>query len=278
MLATSVADLLERYDVFFLDAYGVLVSTAGALPGAADFVARIVERHKQYLVLTNDASRLPETLWERYRSFGLPVDLDRIVTSGSLLSAHFRDHGLGGAPTIVLGPPDSVRYVERAGGVPVATNDESAEVVALCDDDGYDVRLALDDVITVLFRRLDAGRSTHLVMPNPDLLYLRGERAYGITAGALALVIEAALELRYAGAGHRCIPLGKPHAPMYSDAMRRAGTPDARRVVMLGDQLATDIRGARAFGIDSVLLGTGIARVDGLGQGDHPTWTLEHLG
>jgi HAD superfamily hydrolase (TIGR01450 family) len=278
MQETTAAELVERYDVLFLDAYGVLVSTSGALPGAADFLRVLNERRKPYVILTNDASRLPGTLFERYRRFGLPVELDRIVTSGSLLIPHFREHGLVGARTIVLGPTDSTRYVEQAGGVPVATNDESAEVVALCDDDGYDVRLALDDVITVLFRRFDAGLATRIVLPNPDLLYLRGPEAYGITAGALALVIEAALKLRFPDAHYRAMPLGKPHTPMFAEAMRRAGNPSPQRVVMIGDQVATDILGAQRYGIDSALVATGIVRLDGLGESERPTWTLANLG
>ncbi|HEY3234540.1 MAG TPA: hypothetical protein VGJ84_07475, partial [Polyangiaceae bacterium] len=149
MSEVSVNDLLSRYDVFLLDAYGVIVSTAGALPGAAELLERIRGAGKQFVVLTNDASRLPETIVRRFVGFGLEVELARIVTSGMLLAPHFAECGLTGARSIVMGPDDSVRYVEQAGGKPVSTSEEDVSVVVVCDDDGYDVRQGLDEVITV---------------------------------------------------------------------------------------------------------------------------------
>ena len=50
-------------------------------------------------------------------------------------------------------------------------------------------------------------------------------------------------------------PLGKPHAALYAEALSRSGT---RNMVMIGDQLETDIRGARAFGLDAAWIGTGV--------------------
>jgi HAD superfamily hydrolase (TIGR01459 family) len=277
MSEVSVNDLLSRYDVFLLDAYGVIVSTAGALPGAAELLERIRGAGKQFVVLTNDASRLPETIVRRFVGFGLEVELARIVTSGMLLAPHFAECGLTGARSIVMGPDDSVRYVEQAGGKPVSTSEEDVSVVVVCDDDGYDVRQGLDEVITVLFRRFDRGLNTALVLPNPDLLYLRGPRAYGITSGSIALVIEAALDLRFPGRGYRFERLGKPHRPMYEAALRVCGSTDRRRAVMLGDQLATDILGANQFGIDSVLVGSGLNRVEEASTGARPTYTMSDL-
>jgi ribonucleotide monophosphatase NagD (HAD superfamily) len=168
--------------------------------------------------------------------------------------------------------------VSEAGGRIVESSDESACVVAICDDAGYDMRRTIDNVITTLFRRFDRDEATYLCVPNPDLLYLRGEHAYGITAGSVALIVEAALKLRFPGAGHRFERLGKPHAPMFERAMTRIGGIQREQVVMLGDQLVTDIQGANDFGIDSVLVTTGISRV---GSQAHvaaaPTYTLAGL-
>lgn len=59
-------------------------------------------------------------------------------------------------------------------------------------------------------------------------------------------------------------------------AARRAGQGD---MVMLGDQLGTDIRGANAFGIDSALVLTGLSRwQDALhDEGLRPTFLVENL-
>ncbi len=54
--------LLERYKVLLLDAYGVLVHSTGALPGAAELIDRLNCTGKPYYILTNDASRHPPSL------------------------------------------------------------------------------------------------------------------------------------------------------------------------------------------------------------------------
>jgi ribonucleotide monophosphatase NagD (HAD superfamily) len=66
---------------------------------------------------------------------------------------------------------------------------------------------------------------------------------------------------------------------MFEAAVARFGRPPLDRIVMLGDQLGTDVRGARDFGIDSVLLATGLTRVEPTMAGSDvlPTWILDRL-
>jgi HAD superfamily hydrolase (TIGR01450 family) len=272
----TVDELLDRYEVFLLDAYGVLVSSSGALPGAAGFLRRLAAAGKQALVVSNDASRSPATSAARYRGFGLSVDADRILTSGLLLRDHFAAEGLAGAPCIVLGTEDSDAYVREAGGVVIPVDDDRAEVVVVADDDGYPFLETVNEVITVLLRRLGRGQRTRLVLPNPDLVFPRGDDAFGITAGTIAATIEAALAVRDRVGSHRFVPLGKPHRPMFEAAVRRFPTVDRRRMVMLGDQLGTDILGAQRFGLDSVLVESGVHRLADLAeQGEvRPTFVL----
>lgn len=159
----TVDALLDRYAVLLLDAYGVLVTSAGAVPGAAAFIARLNRAGKPYYVVTNDASRLAATSARRYQGFGLALDEPRFITSGQLLGPFFAREGLTGAACVVLGTADSVAYVERAGG-----------------------RLVAADA------PFDAGREVHLVCANPDLIYPSGI-GFGIASDSVALVLEAAL-------------------------------------------------------------------------------------
>ena len=269
----AVDALIGRYAVLLLDAYGVLVTSDGALPGAAAFIERLNRERKPYFIVTNDASRLPERAGPRYRHFGLAIDDDRFITSGSLLARHFVEHGLGGARTVVLGPEDSVAYVARAGGRPVAPTQEF-DAVVLADESGFPFLETVDAVLSSLVLAFDAGRSIALVCPNPDLVYPRS-RGFGVASGSVELVLEAALALRYPQEPPRFTRLGKPFAPIFEEALRRSGTRD---MVMIGDQLETDIRGARAFGLDAVLIETGVTTAAGAaGDGARPTYRLRSL-
>jgi len=272
---TDVAALLRRYDVLLFDAYGVLVHSAGALPGAAELVARLNAAGKPYYILTNDASKLPATAAGRYQGYGLAIDPERIVTSGLLLEPHFAAHHLGGARCVVLGTDDSRHYVSRAGGE-IVRPQESFDVLVVADEFGYPFLETVDQTLSGLFRAVDRQHAVQLVLPNPDLIYPAPD-GFGIAAGSIALVFEAALRLRYPHRSDlRFTRLGKPHAAMFAEALRRTGT---RNMVMVGDQLDADIGGAHDFGLDSALVDTGV-NTPALAAGPtrlHPTYLLRSL-
>ena len=90
----NVSELGERYDAILFDAYGVLVHSAGAMPGARDTIATFNRTGMPYAIITNDASKQPEAAAKRYRGFGLDISPERILSSGLLLRRYFERHGL----------------------------------------------------------------------------------------------------------------------------------------------------------------------------------------
>jgi HAD superfamily hydrolase (TIGR01450 family) len=268
--------LLSLYQALLLDAYGVLVDKAGPLPGAMSLIDRLNSTGPPYLVLTNSASRLPETMAREFAEWKLNIPTERILTSGMLLAPYFREKGLRGSSCVVLGTSESRTYMIRAGGrvEPLGEHVE-ADVVVIADQKGFQVMESMNRVLSLILRRIDTGRPPDLLLCNPDLIYPISSGRYGFTAGGLAAMLEAVLNERYAELGISFFRLGKPHTPIFEEAMRRLGTQD---LVMLGDQLATDILGANRVGIDSVLVRTGLARGGSLSQGKAaPTWFLESL-
>jgi HAD superfamily hydrolase (TIGR01450 family) len=233
---------------------------------------------KPYLILTNDASRSPETIAGRLRRLGMEVPVERVVSSGLLLSDYFTRHELRGSRCAVLGTEDSKNYVARAGGQLVAVADDAEiDVLVVCDDMGFPFLETINAAITIVFKALDRERPLRLVLPNPDLIFPRNHGAFGITAGSIALIIEQAIRARYPrGPGLRFDALGKPHAPIYKMALAIGGT---RNMLMIGDQLGTDILGAQRFGIDSLLITQGVTH-GGLSTNHsdvHPTYVMPGL-
>ncbi len=254
----TVDTLIERWDGFLLDSYGVLVHSGGPMPGAAALLARIRAAKKPFWIVTNDASRLPETIAARYASFGLEVTTEQVLTSGLLLEDWFSARRLERPRCLVLGTRDSEEYLRRAGGVLCdKTPGITCDVLAVCDDAGFPYVETLDLALTTLFSQCDAGRPPALVLPNPDLIYPKGPGGYGFTAGAIAFLLEQALLRRYPELSLRFERLGKPEPGLFRRAQSLAGS---GRLVMVGDQLETDIAGARAAGMDAVLLSTGVSR------------------
>jgi len=272
----GVLELIERYSVLLLDAYGVLVHGGGALPGAIDFIELLNRRGKAYYLLTNDVAKLPDSAAARYRGFGLAIDAERIISAGILLEEYFVDHQLAAKRCAVLGPPDSVRYVELAGGEVVST-DEEFEVLVVADESGFPFLETVDRVMSALFDRVDRGLAVSLILPNPDLIFPTAAAGFGLAAGSIALMLEVALKLRYPDRQDlRFARLGKPNPMLFETALRRCGIRD---MVMIGDQLETDIRGANDFGIDSVLVTGGVSPkpLAFPACGPLPTYILESL-
>ena len=271
----SLRSLAGTYEALLLDAYGVLVDGSGAMAGAVEAVAMLNESSTPWLVLTNDASRHPATSAQRYRTLGLEITEEQIITSGSLIGPWFVAQGLAGAPTTVLGPEDSRRYASDAGALIVPPGDDRASVLIVADDAGFPFLSSIEAAISSLFRRIDAGREVRLLLPNPDLIYPKSPGEFGITAGSIASLIESALVQRYPERQDlRFERLGKPFSPIYETAIQRLQT---RNVCMVGDQLATDIAGALKVGIDAALItgGVGVLHPDNPIQ---PTWLTSLTG
>ena len=276
-IEATVRELVSHYSVILFDSFGVLADSHGTYPGAVELIDELNRARKPYYVLTNDAGSLPETRSGRYRRMGLDIAPDAIITSGLLLADYFRAQGMVGARCVVLGPDDSRAYVKAAGGV-IAEPSEPFDAIVIGNQSGFPFVETIDAVMSALFARIDAGDSVRLVLPNPDLIYPTAQGGFGIASASVALLFEAALELRYPGRPElRFERLGKPHPAMFEEARRRAGCAD---MVMIGDQPETDIRGANAFGIASALVDTGIAgdAAAPLPAEMRPTYYLRGLG
>jgi HAD superfamily hydrolase (TIGR01450 family) len=274
----GIGGLIERYEALLFDSYGVLIHQAGPLPGAPALIGTLNAMGKPYFILTNDASRSPETAARRFHSIGLAIPPERIIGSGALIAPYFAAHGLRGARCLVLGPEDTLRFVTDAGGelMPIGESCDP-DVVVVGDERGFPFLEAMDAALTAILRRLDRGAPIHLLLPNPDIMFLRGESTYGFTAGAMALMLEAAIACRFPAREEPAfVALGKPNEPIFREACRRAGT---RNLVMIGDQLGADIAGANRFGIDSALMPTGLTHSGAAWQAGEivPTYLLPTL-
>lgn len=259
----TMSEIIDQYKLLLFDAYGVLVRTEGAIEGAATLIENLNATQHNYFILTNDASRHITTSFERFNQLGLSIPLERIITSGSLLTRYFQERQLQGAKTVVLGPPDSHRYAQDAGAQLVKPWQlDHLDALVLGDLPTEEPIRWLEEATSALLRTLDAGKTPALVIPNPDLIYPKEPGRIGLTAGALCAMLERIIAERYPGQSLRFDRLGKPHHYIFEEGMVRAQHHDKPTTLMVGDQLVTDIQGAQDFGLSSALVQTGLVRLD----------------
>ncbi len=241
--------LAGNYDGFIVDLWGVVHDGFRPYPGVLDCLARLRDAGKRVVFLSN-APRRPAGIITLLASMGVSRDLYAgIMSSGEAVFLGLRDRGEEfsglGRRLYHLGPP---RDRDVYDGLPYEVVDEPA----LAD---FILNTGPDDVIgphdPELYRPvLEAGLRAHLPMvcANPDLEVMKGGERI-ICAGYLA-------EL-YKGEGGIVIQRGKPDAAIYTPALALIGT-SRERTLAVGDSLRTDITGAKAAGIDSCWVLSGI--------------------
>jgi glycerol-1-phosphatase len=252
------SQLLDRYDGFLLDAYGVLVNSENTLPGAQRFLDTLRGAGKPFRVISNDGSTTPEAKAEKWSGRGLEVLPEELLTPWSVLASEFSPVCLRDKACLVLGTRLSQEMLRRAGGR-LAEDNEELDVFILADEMAPDFMNTCDRAFTKVVQAFDSGRVPELVLANPDLVYPTSG-GYGLTAGAIRLMFESGWE-RLLGQPVRFQAVGKPGPGLFQLGLQSLGLPK-EQVVMLGDQWDTDILGAANVGIDSVLLTTGLAKPD----------------
>ena len=242
-LLTHFADIAPGYDALICDVWGVLHNGAVAFKPACDALKNFRDRHGRVILLSN-APRPASDLEIQFERFGVPLDCyDTIITSGGAAREDLaRRAGPGGLRLLHLGPERDLGLftglsVERVGI-------EQAQLV-FCTGP-YNDEIEGPDDYTEMFAALRA-RDLTMLCANPDYVVQRGGRLV-YCAGSLAQAYEKL--------GGQVVYFGKPHKPIYDHVRAVAG--GARRFLAIGDGLATDIRGANAAGIDSVLVLSGI--------------------
>jgi len=244
----GILDLADRYDGFVLDAWGTLHAGGPALPEALDAVRRLRERGKRIVVLSN-TPQIGPVLADRLQAQGIPRELyDWPVTAGDLAHEALKaavDPRLGGDGRRVfhLAPERFPDLLPGTPFVPVGRV-EDADVVV----NGGPAR---DDVAIEEFAPLleaAAARGLTMVCANPDRAIVdKGTRK--MCAGELAAVYETL--------GGCVLYYGKPFRDVFDRAVELLRGPRSR-ILVVGDGLATDIAGAAAAGLDSLLVAGGL--------------------
>jgi HAD superfamily hydrolase (TIGR01459 family) len=259
-LTRHFAPLAADYDVVLSDVWGVVHNGVGATAEACDALMRFRAGGGRVVLITN-APRpghvVAATILDR---LGVPkAAYDGIVSSGDVTRALIAARA--GERLLHIGPARDLPIFDGLGA-PLAPL-EAADY-AVCTG------LADDTVETPQDYRELIGRLRERALPmicaNPDLVVERGQTLV-YCAGAIADL--------YAAAGGTVIFAGKPYRPIYEQAMAIAEaalgrTAERARVLAIGDSVRTDLKGAEAFGIDSVFLTDGI-HAEELGGRDNPS-------
>ena len=234
--------LTDHFDVFLLDAFGVLNVGDAAITGAAQRVQMLKDMGKNVLVLTNGACFPVEKALKKFLGFGVPLELTDIVSSRAALAAAIPplpDSGFWG----VMSAHNS--HVETLG-IPWQRLENDASVYDAASGFLLLSTLEWTDDQQILLEESITKAPRPVLVGNPDIVAPRG-RYLSLEPGYYAHKLGSELKIQAKF-------FGKPFANIYDLAFNRVPNIDPSRVVMVGDTLHTDILGGAAYGIKTALV------------------------
>jgi len=247
----GLRQIADQFDLFLVDQFGVLHDGVAAYPGVIDGLARLASRGRKAVVLTNSGKGAAANL-SRLRALGFADSgLDTVISSGDVALQRVRSGVLGprfaeGADICVIGRPGD-SYAFSADHFTLVTRPQDAAFLVFAGSQAP--LISLDGYRRKLTAAAQAG--VPAICINPDLTMIRDG---GLVAapGAIARVYEnlgAAVEY-----------VGKPYPAIFDHAIATAAMGRGARIVMIGDSPEHDVAGARAIGLPTLLVRTGIHR------------------
>lgn len=253
-LIMGLHEIVDQYDAFILDIFGVIHDGIHPFPGTVDCLHMLKNAGKQTCLLSNSPRRA-DGATSQMEMMGIPRTLyDHAITSGeaTYLSLKNRDESLGDDCWFI--GTDIVHETIEGLGLNLVNGPEDARFIlnAIPSIDADAVEHFKSQLQYAVDQQLP------MICANPDLVVNIGDEQYEC-AGTFAAYYE--------NLGGRVVYHGKPHAPVYEMALGLLGVADRSKICAIGDSLHTDISGAHNFGIDSVLNLVGIHQQDILSNG-----------
>ncbi len=236
---SGLKSIFSEYDLFFIDIWGVVHNGIKLYENAIKVLEELSNNEKKFILLTN-APRPNLTVINTLQKMGLNNFSDTVFTSGEASKRYLLEN-FNNKKFFHLGPPRDFDLFKTFEDNKVLNIDDSDYL--LCsglfeeheDDLGYYKKL------------LSKHITKKMICTNPDLIVDRGDkREY--CAGSIAKSFEEI--------DGKVIYFGKPYPPVYEIA----ADVNNKKILCIGDNLNTDIKGANIQNFDSLLITGGIHR------------------
>jgi NagD protein len=250
MAAHLLRDMAMRTG-YLIDMDGVIYRENQLIAGAADFVEALLESGTPFLFLTNNSAPTPEDLAVRLKHLGVP----------GLSARHFYTSALNTADFLNETHPACTAFVIGEGGLLAALHERKIA------NDGIDPSYVVVGEGAPTTEKLGRAheyieKGARFLATNPDNWCPVGSEKTRPGAGATAAFLEAST-------GRRAYYLGKPNGYMFHRARRKLSEfslSEPEAVIMIGDTMETDIRGAIEAGMYGFLVLSGSTQLESVGD------------
>ena len=234
----GLRSIFNEYDVFFIDIWGVLHNGLNLFQNSVEVLEKLEKNKKRYVLLTN-APRPNLTVIKYLKKMGLDEKkAQQVYTSGQAALDHLKT--INSKNFFHIGPPRDFDLFKTFENYKVEKIDSCDFLLCTGLFDDHVSELTFYEEL--LLDHIDKK----MICTNPDLVVDRGE-VREFCAGTIAKIFgKLGGEVKY---------FGKPYPEVYEKAFNNL---KGKKVICIGDNLNTDIKGANMQNFDSLLINNGI--------------------
>ncbi len=234
----GLSSIADNYQLFYIDLWGVIHNGIKLHNEAVNALKQITKMNKNYVLLTN-APRPNSSVKNFLENMGLEREIrEHVFTSGEVALNYLKKNFFG-KNFFHVGPPrdfDLFKDFEKNKSDNIDKSDYIL-CTGLFDENNKDLKFYKN-----LF---DKHLKKKMICTNPDLIVDRGNKRE-LCAGSVAMVFEKM--------GGEVVYFGKPYPEVYNQSFNNKG----KKILSVGDNLNTDIKGANLLNYDSLIISNGI--------------------
>ena len=234
----GLSSIAHNYDLFYIDLWGVVHNGITLYEGAINTLKELKKNNKDFVLLTN-APRPNKTVKNFLGKMGMDEQyINHVFTSGEAALNYLKKSYLS-KKFFHIGPPRDFDLFKdfESNKSQNLENGEYILCTGLYDDHDKDLNYYKD-----LFEK---NINKKMICTNPDLIVDRGNKRE-LCAGSVAMVFEKM--------GGEVIYFGKPYPEVYNQSIDNKN----KKILSIGDNLNTDIKGANLLNFDSLIISNGI--------------------
>ena len=238
----GLSSIVDNYQLFYIDLWGVIHNGIKLHDEAINVLKQISKKNKDYVLLTN-APRPKSSVKVFLEKLGMEKEIsDHVFTSGeaalNYLKKNFFDKNF-----FHIGPPRDFDLFKDFKNNKLINIEKSDYLLCTGLFDDHDKDL-------IFYKNLlEKHLKKKMICTNPDLIVDRGTTRE-FCAGSVAMVFEKM--------GGEVVYFGKPYPEVYNQSINNKD----KKILCIGDNLNTDIKGANLLNYDSLIISNGIHKLE----------------
>tara|TARA_B100001057_G_scaffold359889_1_gene362159 strand:+ start:334 stop:1152 length:819 start_codon:yes stop_codon:yes gene_type:complete len=234
----GLSSIAHNYDLFYIDLWGVVHNGIRLYNDAIKVLNELDKKGQEYVLLTN-APRPSETVRSFLKKMNLNENIRKHVFSSGEAALNYLKSNFSSQKFYHIGPPKDFDLFEEFEKNKSENIEKSDYLLCTGLFDNHDEDLKY---YKELFEK---NISKKMICTNPDLIVDRGSKRE-LCAGSVAMVFEKM--------GGKVIYFGKPYPEVYNQSIDNK----KKKILCIGDNLNTDIKGANLLNFDSLLISNGV--------------------